>query len=676
MVGLLLNANRDLTSKLNVMRRKLLSLLTVVICSHSAWSQCTTISSYPYLEDFDSSPWAVPFTLDPCWTPNPVPTGAAWGWHLYSISSNSANRPNTGVFGDVDGTGNYLFAYSDPAGTAGQTCNIISPSFDLTSLSNPALEFAYHMYGTNMGKLRIEVKSASGSWTAVDSLVGQQHNLPTDPWSFMTINLSAFSSSNTQVRFVGFYGAQSAGDINLDEFKIYNDSSSACGAPASFQLVGSPTTEATFTWTQKSLDSCEIIYGAAGFSPTAGGTSQIGYGDSITISGLIQLSAYDAYVRHYCNGDTSVLVGPVTFNTQCGVVTAPYYTDFTVSEYGRASQIPSGGFGWNNCWTQASLTNQSYWAVDTSGGPLSVSPTTGPDFDNTNFPNPGGAFMVLKSSGSVVADIAYSPLVDISTLQDPALTFAYHMYGADVATLRLDVWDGSSWTNGVWVLSGEQQISGSDPWNVARLSLANFAGADTIQIRFHASGSTSGVNSDIAIDDLTIDEESACAPVANVTVTTIGLSNFEFDASASVNAQSVDWDFGDGNTATGTIVTHTYTTNGTYSVSCIVTNGCGVDTLTQTVVALSSNEFATLSKLRVYPNPANQYVIIELNSSISQSTLVELLSINGRVVLRSSEALSPGDNSLELDLGELPAGLYHLRMQMDGGLINAPVIIE
>ncbi|MGA1864103.1 MAG: right-handed parallel beta-helix repeat-containing protein [bacterium] len=57
----------------------------------------------------------------------------------------------------------------------------------------------------------------------------------------------------------------------------------------------------------------------------------------------------------------------------------------------------------------------------------------------------------------------------------------------------------------------------------------------------------------------------------------------KFDASSSggilYNDPDISWDFGDGNTASGMIVYHTYNDYGFYDVSLTVTTGCGADTL-------------------------------------------------------------------------------------------------
>ncbi len=77
---------------------------------------------------------------------------------------------------------------------------------------------------------------------------------------------------------------------------------------------------------------------------------------------------------------------------------------------------------------------------------------------------------------------------------------------------------------------------------------------------------------------------------ANMTINpTVGCApqTVNFDASGSVNVQPNNnffWDFGDGTTDTGVVVTtHTYDTVGAYDVMLIAYNACGSDTARQTV---------------------------------------------------------------------------------------------
>ena len=90
----------------------------------------------------------------------------------------------------------------------------------------------------------------------------------------------------------------------------------------------------------------------------------------------------------------------------------------------------------------------------------------------------------------------------------------------------------------------------------------------------------------------TLDEEPVNKlPVAAIVVSGSG-ATYEFDASASSDAdgsvESYLWDFGDGETATGAVVTHTYHVPGDYRASLVVTDnegdsGFGLASTTATV---------------------------------------------------------------------------------------------
>ena len=62
---------------------------------------------------------------------------------------------------------------------------------------------------------------------------------------------------------------------------------------------------------------------------------------------------------------------------------------------------------------------------------------------------------------------------------------------------------------------------------------------------------------------------------ANFTFTQNALDVTYDGSSSSAGAVTYNWDFGDGNTDTGAVFTHTYAASGTYNVTLTVTNICG-----------------------------------------------------------------------------------------------------
>jgi PKD repeat protein len=72
------------------------------------------------------------------------------------------------------------------------------------------------------------------------------------------------------------------------------------------------------------------------------------------------------------------------------------------------------------------------------------------------------------------------------------------------------------------------------------------------------------------------------APVASFTVACSGRS-CTFDASATTNATSYAWSFGDGSTASGIVVSKNLAPNRTYTVTLTATGSGGSDATSRTV---------------------------------------------------------------------------------------------
>ncbi|MBN1763637.1 MAG: hypothetical protein JW860_00100 [Sedimentisphaerales bacterium] len=81
------------------------------------------------------------------------------------------------------------------------------------------------------------------------------------------------------------------------------------------------------------------------------------------------------------------------------------------------------------------------------------------------------------------------------------LTFYYHMFGEDIGSLRVDVFDDGIWHHSIWSLSGPQHTSISDPYTRATVDLSGYSGPIRIRIRAVAAG---GDNGQIAIDDIKV----------------------------------------------------------------------------------------------------------------------------------------------------------------------------
>jgi len=136
---------------------------------------------------------------------------------------------------------------------------------------------------------------------------------------------------------------------------------------------------------------------------------------------------------------------------------------------------------------------------------------------------------------------------------------------------------------------------------------------------------------------------------------TTNFMTYNFDASSSTgNIQNYVWDFGDGYVGNGVTVNHTYTSAGAYNVELILVSACGNDTLTQTIADVSNQEWKA-SDLKLYPNPAQDQIKVELPKS--GKVEIALRDASGRRV-RSWTLEVEAQVAQDLNLEGLSKGVY------------------
>ena len=246
----------------------------------------------------------------------------------------------------------------------------------------------------------------------------------------------------------------------------------------------------------------------------------------------------------------SFFLGMSTVHAQ--TQTAPWTEDF---ESHPATFTPTGIS--TNGWSSPSPASVPEWNIDNFGG--TGSSNTGPSgaYSGTTF-----ALVETSGSGSHLAELI-SPVVDVTALSTPGLSFYYHMYGADMGTLSVDAWDGAAWVN-VWSLSGQQQTSSAAPWALAIVDISSYVVNNTVQVRFTGNDLSSGFTGDMSIDDVTFSELVTCLPVYNLAATnTIGDTiQVSYTGSTSTPASSYIIEYGPSGFAqgTGTALSTTNTT--------------------------------------------------------------------------------------------------------------------
>ena len=139
----------------------------------------------------------------------------------WSALSGNTGSSNTGPTSDHT-TGNGKYMYTESSSCYGKTAHLISPSMNLSGYNNATLKFYYHMYGTSMGTLSVEISiNGDTSWTSIWSKSGNQAN----SWIEATIYMNSYCGSgnnNVKIRFKGVTGSSYTSDIAIDDIIIYS----------------------------------------------------------------------------------------------------------------------------------------------------------------------------------------------------------------------------------------------------------------------------------------------------------------------------------------------------------------------------------------------------------------------------------------------------------------------
>jgi hypothetical protein len=148
-------------------------------------------------------------------------------------------------------------------------------------------------------------------------------------------------------------------------------------------------------------------------------------------------------------------------------------------------------------------------------------------------------------------------------------------------------------------------------------------------------------------------------PSANFSESISGSTATFTNSSSSVNSTlNYSWDFGDGNTSSILNPSHTYATNGTYSVTLIASNCIFSDTITKTIqVGPTGIEENKVSNFQFYPNPTINQINIKVGNELLGSVYT-IYDNTGKSVLNGKIII---ENTL-VELGDLSKGQYFLRV--------------
>jgi PKD repeat protein len=420
-------------------------------------------NSTPLVMDFESG------SLVPGWKQN---SADDFDWTF-----NSGRTPSLGTGPTSAHQGNnYLFIESSAPNSPFKRAILETECFDLRAVRTMTMSFAYHMNGRDIGTLSVQGKAdTSSNWTTLWSASGDQG----DRWQTATINLNSFVGREpVYFRIVGMTGQSWQGDIAIDSINIYTTS-------GDLPPVANFTANKTQIGAGESIQFTNLSIGSTNAVGWVfeGGTPSTSVELNPTVrydsAGIYKVSLIvgNSYGQDQMVKNNYIIVNP-TFNVCDGVTTTlPYREGF------------ENGFG---IWTQP-IDDDFNW--ERNSGPTSSS-GTGP---NNAFE--GNYYIFIESSSPnypIKTAILESKCINLSELTKPMIGFAYHAFGGEVGTLKLE---GKLRDSTNWITLFEKSGNQGSAWKQEVLSLDTFQNLSTLNLRFVATTSTSW-QSDIAIDQI------------------------------------------------------------------------------------------------------------------------------------------------------------------------------
>ena len=166
-----------------------------------------TISSYPYSQDFETG---IGF-----WQQD---TGDNFDW-----TRQTGTTPTSSTGPTTASNGSY-YMFTEATSNTSNTANIESPCFDLTGTVNPRFTFFYHMYGSNMGTLNVDL-STDGGVTYTTSLLsysGEVQKNTLSSWIPVSFDLTAYVGQTIKIRIQGITGSNDTSDMAIDNVSVTN----------------------------------------------------------------------------------------------------------------------------------------------------------------------------------------------------------------------------------------------------------------------------------------------------------------------------------------------------------------------------------------------------------------------------------------------------------------------
>lgn len=601
-------------------------------------SSCSsTITSFPYSESFEGSTgaWTQGSSDDIDWT----------------NQSGSTPSSNTGATVANDGS-YYMYIEASSPNYPSKSAQLISPCFDLSSLSSPELSFAYNMYGAAMGSLNIEASTDEGStWSSLGSISGDQGT----SWLNATVDLSTYAGSTVMFRFNGLTGDNYTSDICIDAFAIEETSvtpptstPTTCSSTVSSFPYNEGFEAGTGLWSQGSGDDLDWT-NQSGSTPSS----------STGPSGATEGSKYMYIEASSPNYPSKVaqLISPC-FDLS-GISGASF--DFAYNMYGAAM----GSLGVDISTDGGTTWTSNVWSI--SGDQGSVWKTASIDLSSY-----AGSTITVRFNGSTGSNYTSDICIDAVAISTgggttPPPTLTYCTPAPSNGTSDGDYVDGVSLGS----------ISNTSSGGTGSASYKDYTSMST-DLSKGASATITIVEGGYAPDRYAAwidynqdgDFDDAGEKLGEVTGTTAGSTK---QISFTVSSTALDG-------STRMRVRCLYNGNANGVDPCVDGDYGETEDYTVNIVAGAKASTKDLlldaGEIKVFPNPAIDKLNLEMTVQENSEVSIQLHSITGSVVYQHYEITEGTLFQKEMILDEVSAGTYLMVITVNGQQLTKKVVVR
>ncbi|MGB1243738.1 MAG: T9SS type A sorting domain-containing protein, partial [Chitinophagales bacterium] len=119
-------------------------------------------------------------------------------------------------------------------------------------------------------------------------------------------------------------------------------------------------------------------------------------------------------------------------------------------------------------------------------------------------------------------------------------------------------------------------------------------------------------------------------------------------------------------------------TPGEYQVCLTVTNSAGTNTTCQTVSIIDTAIDPILANnlIRFYPNPTNNLLHIDFDTSLQMAVSMEVYGVNGQLVFQRELSSTETTRTSIVDLSKFSTGVYMVRLTSNDWTVTKKIVKE